>query len=201
MKITLEELSEKPYPIVFDTSGIFTFHKDKIPIDVKGQFTVAREYYDSLSLMIKYMKRGSNFYIIPSVSIELTSPIKICQLLDLYRKKSNYREERYLIDAFEKNNKVLQLDNDPLYKALYKKYNNLEYDLSEPDKEVLISVITLIKSRNSRSIGLVCNDGGIFRTKINILRNEKIWSKRLKFFIRNGCYFEKIKRFPYIQST
>lgn len=200
-KISLEEFAQKQYPILLDTSALIILDKSKIPTNIEKQFPIIEAYYNSLLLMKKYIKKGSNFYITPLVSKEFQAKnYNCCKLLRSYRKINNYEEEKDLINVFQDNNKILQFQGikKNLYDILCERYINLGrgYGLSDANFESLISAITLAKKRIS--VALVSNDKGIFNARIDILTREHLWSGKVEFFTRNNSYFERIKEFRYI---
>lgn len=199
--ISLKELM-KEYPIYFD-AGIFIAFRGRGPQSSEDLITHHKKERDFYVLFEDCINDGANFYIPTSIFEEIhifeETNYKYGShemLSKLYRKRyDRCRALERLKNTLKKENKVLKIDwKDNECKRFGEKYLHLkgEYCMSIPDYNFLIMGMTKLKTESS--IGLVSNDSQIFRAKDDILREEHIWKRKVKFFARNkSFYFKKVE--------
>ncbi len=134
--------------------------------------------------MIKRDSSYKNARLIPKAGSD-----KARKLLKLRRKiKDAQKGRRKLINTFQENNRVLELNESEhnLYNIFDKTYSGLlsYYGLSKVDFDFLLSGAVTSKIRESSA--LISNDFGLVRAWNYIRKKEKISSEQFGFVIRTG---------------
>jgi len=210
-RVSLEGFALRKCPTLFDTSVLLNYYnRNQNPRTLTEKFAKIEEHYNFFSLMQNYIGKGSNFYITPLISEELQAGhnyslkknikrMGFCrnrELLKLHRKeREGYKKQRRLVETFRDNNKILELREGEkiFYQIFYNRYIELKekYNLSEADFDFLISGMTLARARCS--VALVSNDSDIFHARKDILGEENLWFRKVKFFVRKDFLnFRKI---------
>lgn len=211
-KVSLENLASAEYPVLFDTSVLLSYYtSNHNPRTLSEKFVEAKERYDFFVLIQNYIKKESNFYITPLVLAELqndrlgfcykkeikkNSFFRNSELLKLHRqRRDKFKQQRRLYSTFQDNNKILKLEKEEknIYDFIYTRNLGLKekYKLSETNLDFLVSGAVLAEA--GKVVALVSNKQGIFYARKDIMMEENLEFKKVKFFVReNFSNFIKI---------
>jgi len=194
--LTLDEIGRDYSNILFDNCSLQGYS----PRNRRGRIPYLIQI-DCLEVILKYIKDLS-CYIPESVIDEIkkaSNGINKKKNIDLRRLKI---VQQRTIDSFCGRKKVIRLNENEknISKDLYKKYKKFRQskELSKVDFDFIVCGRTLIETRGS--CALISNDWGIFYMWKDILRNEKLSSKKLGFFCRKDLYeFNRLYNGEYIR--